>query len=138
MRGAVQRPLFPMPEADNAQTQRGQWVDKGATGRAMVRIALGLHPLECVEPGLRLHPDACRDVDERKAGPRCGGCRFVVRAEWHSRSYNKCARTRDGQVAELLDQAPRAAHSEATDLRLWWPACTTYEPNPTEGDVSDE
>jgi hypothetical protein len=120
----IQRPLFPMP-ASTTGVERGEWIDKGISGRAKVRIALGKHPLECVQPGLNLHPDASRDPEDRAPGPRCGTCRFAVAVTWHNKRYNKCGYPN----AALDDDAARASHSEQTDLRLWWPACMTYEPN---------
>lgn len=124
--------LFAMPEPEIGEHTRGEWIDKGLTGRAMIRIALGKHPLENVATGLRLHPDASRDVDDRTTGPRCSGCVFALAVEWHNRRYRKCGYGLP--AGGYLDDAPRASHSEATDLRMWWPACETYEPNPTEGE----
>lgn len=130
----VQRPLFPMPDPKIGEHTRGEWLDKGTKGRAMVRIALGIHPLEAIVPGLKLHPDASRDVDDRTTEPRCGSCVYAVSVGWHNRSYRKCAYG-SPDPAMTLEGASRAAHSEASDLRLWWPACTTYEPQPTEGET---
>jgi hypothetical protein len=121
--------VLDMPGPLPGEAIRGQWIDKGVTGRAVVRIALGIHPLECVATGLKLHPDAVRDPDDRTTGPRCGGCLYATPAGWHNRRYRKCSIGMP--PGGTLDDAPRAAHSEASDLRMWWPACRDYQPKET-------
>lgn len=125
---SAQAALFAMPDPLTGQPTRGEFPDYGITQRAAVRIGLGYHPLECVVAGLRLHPDASCDVEDRSTGPRCKGCVFAVRVEYHNRSYRKCAIGID-LTEQDLDEAPRASHSEQTDLRLWWPACRDYQPS---------
>lgn len=122
-----QAALFAMPEPLTGQPTRGQFPDYGITQRAAIRIGLGYHPLANVAPNLKLHADACSDVTDRESGPRCRGCVFAVPAGWHGKAYRKCAYgSPDPQMT--LEGAERASHSEATDLRLWWPACTDYQP----------
>lgn len=101
--------------------------DARRTRRQAEAIAAGYHPLALVQRGLRLHPDASRDPDDRgDETPRCGDCVFRVLGRWHGRVYGKCAfGLPDGAP---LDAAPRASHSAATDVRAWWPACTDYQP----------
>lgn len=38
------------------------------------------------------------------------------------------ARSRYNTATRVVDYGPRATHSEATDCRAWWPACTDYQP----------
>lgn len=45
----------------------------------------------------------------------CGGCHHHVAVDHHRRRYHKCARGRLGLSA-----------SEASDIRVSWPACTLY------------
>jgi hypothetical protein len=47
----------------------------------------------------------------------CGNCRFRELLDYHGRAYPKC--TVDGEL--------RIAHSTATDVRAWWPACIDHE-----------
>lgn len=121
-----QAALFYMPHPLTGEPVRGEWPDFGITARAAVRIGLGMHPLENVATGLRLHEDACSDVEDRTTGPRCKGCVFAVAVRWHGKPFRKCSFGRP--PGRSLDDAPRATHSETTDLRLWWPACTDYQP----------
>lgn len=43
----------------------------------------------------------------------CGDCVEAIRMDYHNRSYWKCKLAGDTRGA-------------ATDLRLWWPACTEF------------
>lgn len=122
--------LFAMPHPLTGEPVRGEWPNWSLTGRAAVRIGLGIHPLECVVPGLKLHADASTDPEDKTTGPRCKGCVFAVAVRWHGKPFRKCAYGRP--AGGYLDDAPRASHGEATDLRLWWPACQTYQPISTD------
>lgn len=46
----------------------------------------------------------------------CGTCEHAHRYGWHKRSFWKCARHRLGE-----------SHCAASDIRVSWPACTSYE-----------
>jgi hypothetical protein len=124
--------LFDMPDPRIGEHTRGEWIDKGPRGRAIVRISLGWHPLEAVAAGLKLHPDASRDIDDHDSGPRCRDCIFAVPVGWHNRTYRKCAYG-SPDPTNTLEGALRVAHSEATDLRMWWPACVDFQPVQGEG-----
>ncbi|WP_378735376.1 hypothetical protein [Nocardia brasiliensis] len=75
------------------------------------RIAARIHPLGYVA----LHEQAAtgRDGD----GLRCGSCRWRAVLDHHNRAYPKC----------LCGNGVRVTHSEASDIRAWWPACRDYE-----------
>lgn len=64
-----------------------------------------------------VHPATLRALLEPR-GPTCGTCvhHEVVNV---GRAYHKCARHRLGMTA-----------SAASDIRLKWPACALYEPEP--------
>lgn len=117
------------------------------------QIASGYHPLALATKTLRLHPDAPRPLSREQADayggpaayPSCGTCRFRVLFGGHARPYPKCVFgkvDRDMDDEELAARSPlqvrfgvrrvyrvpRASHSEATDVRAWWPGCTDWEP----------
>lgn len=75
------------------------------------RIARGVHPLGNV----LLHPDAARGRDGE--GLRCGTCQWRRTAQYHDKRYAKC----------WYGDGIRVSHSESSDIRSWWPACTDYE-----------
>lgn len=86
-----------------------------AKRRIALRIINGEHPLG---RGLRLHPDASRDPEDRAgAGPRCGTCRFRVQAGWP-----KCHWPDPATGHHVRDTG-----CEASDIRAWWPACADYQ-----------
>lgn len=95
-------------------------------------IAAGIHPLS----GGKLHVSASKVggtkqeqgvslLNVTRGRPRpftCGSCanrRMVT----YAGSYPKCFLTLDGGATY-----PLFSHSEATDVRAWWPACEHYEP----------
>lgn len=93
-------------------------------------IAAGRHPLT----GGPLHPDAAPAEPADAAGRRCGNCRFRRATNWGTaRSYPKCWYGHDG---DLSHPPPRYSHSEATDVRAFWPACADHEYPPEEGATS--
>lgn len=108
---AVQGPkpgaLPPSPKTPNGNIQYGRRADE--------RIALGIHPLQ--------YPTATMATALRLKGngETCGSCMF--RAESGARrAYWKC----------LLGPKGR---SEATDVRLRWPACTRWQRRGTEASL---
>lgn len=123
-------PGYEPPDPPDADLSAGQRL----TVRQAADVAAGRHPLTHG----RLHPLASRhrDADSPKADPfTCGSCRFRRVVPYHNRAYPKCV-----WVPTSLDAAdveargwvpPRVAHSAASDVRAWWPACTDYEPGDT-------
>lgn len=75
------------------------------TARREALLAAGYHPLNT----LRLRPE----------GGTCGTCAHLV-----ERSYDK--------VYRKCELGP-VTKGEATDVRLWWPACVRYEERQVEG-----
>lgn len=88
---------------------------------------MGRHPLTRG----RLHPLASRhrDAESPKDDPfTCGSCHFRATIRYHGRAYPKCIYNPTGAPDDTLDTFPRIAHSAATDVRAWWPACPDYVP----------
>ena len=91
--------------------------------RQAAKIAAGEHPLSRVGevPQLVLLAPAGTGT--------CGTCVHKMRPHHQQRRYPKCAagafRVPAGDG--YREVWPRAAHSEASDLRSWWPSCTAYE-----------
>lgn len=112
----VQEPLFPgyddpVPAKDQISVGRRR------TLRQRWAIRLGKHPLT----GGPLHPQADTEIKPgtgRNRPFRCGTCVHRFLASGGSRDYPKCD----------LGDGVYTTHSEATDVRGWWPACTAYEP----------
>lgn len=71
--------------------------------RQQLMIDSGIHPLT----KLRLANN----------GHKCKDCAHRILIGGHSRDYPKCDLT-------------SMSHSEASDCRAWWPACTSWEPRP--------
>ncbi|QYN17448.1 hypothetical protein [Amycolatopsis sp. DSM 110486] len=87
------------------------------TQRNSQLAAAFLHPLTVILRGaLKLHADAAPHDDRDAPGLRCGTCRFRRPVHGGARNYPKCTRTR------LL-----MTHSDASDCRAFWPACTFHE-----------
>jgi len=92
--------------------------------RQAEKIAAGEHPLSNVG-------DIPKRVLLAPAGTgTCGTCVHKLRPHHHGRAYPKCAAGafRDPAGSGFREVWPRAAHSESTDVRAWWPACTDYQP----------
>lgn len=108
--------------------------------RQAARIDSGLHPLSMNGAIIRLL-DGPRPLDKGQAshaGPykSCGDCVFRQQASGGNRAFPKCAfgahtvaRTWGGQ-SHVTTEYPRASHSEASDVRAWWPACVDFEAIP--------
>lgn len=86
------------------------------TKRQAALLAAGKHPLSSIlSRPLRLHPEAAPADDRRAQGRRCGNCAHLVKNGW---GYQKCD----------IGDGIRASHSEASDVRQWWPACVDHQP----------
>lgn len=105
------------------------------------RIAVGLHPLSYAGAIIHLHPDAGRPLAKGEGdpdAPTCGSCAFRVLRGGAARDFPKCLygrvereipperRRKHGPTKVILE--PRATRGQASDVRAWWPACTTYQP----------
>lgn len=95
-------------------------VEREPAGRRRIRrqaalLARGRHPLAAMFGPLFLHPQAAPAEDRRADGLRCGSCALRQKNAW---GYPKC----------VAGNGVRASHSEASDVRAWWPACTDYQP----------
>lgn len=92
--------------------------------RQAAKIAAGEHPLSGVGDKPSRIPLAPEGTGT------CGTCAHKMRPAHHGRAYPKCAAEafRDPAGTGFWEVWPRAAHSESTDVRSWWPACITYEP----------
>lgn len=126
------------------------------------RIAVARHPLT----NGPLHPEADRErtKDSGPAPFTCGTCVHRGTVGHHTRSYLKCLipmpgvplepppealHDRERDTTEKAKRAqrsawatwragryPRVSHSDATDVRAWWPACPAYDPKPTEETIN--
>lgn len=84
-------------------------------------VANGRHPFSAIfKMPLALHPDAPRTLDLTAPGPRCGDCLHRQPVGNGGRSYPKCT------------VGKRSSHSDATDVRRYWPACRDYERQPNQ------
>lgn len=111
-------PLFPGYEpTDPEPADTNLSAGRRRTLRQAETIAAGRHP-----QGTKiLHADADRtrtrtSGSSRKTPLTCGSCLFRATADgsW----YPKCVHPVWGNTS----------HSEASDNRAWWPACTAYRP----------
>lgn len=76
-------------------------------------VQRGVHPLT----RLPLHEQATEVPKGTRAAPfTCGSCVHRVIVSRGAKDYPKCD----------VDNGAVASHSEATDVRAWWPACTRY------------
>lgn len=104
--------LFDLP--DDSPEPAGQ-TSRAERRRQLIaaRIQAGWHPLG---RNIRLHPDAAVGPDDD--GLHCGTCRFREIHRYHDKSYPKC----------VYGDGVRVTHSETSDVRAWWPACTDHQP----------
>lgn len=91
--------------------------------RQQEKIRAGEHPLSWVGEVARRVPLAPEGTGT------CGTCALKLRPHNRGRAYPKCSggTFRVPAGAGFREVWPRAARSEATDVRAWWPACTSYE-----------
>ncbi|HXG03241.1 MAG TPA: hypothetical protein VNO23_07530 [Candidatus Binatia bacterium] len=100
-------PPAPPPERESHDVRR--------TKRQKALLAAGKHPLSAVlSRSLRLHAEAAPHDDRRAEGRRCDSCAFLAKNGW---GYLKCT----------FGDGLRASHSEASDVRRWWPACVDHQ-----------
>ena len=99
------------------------------TKRQAALLLTRRHPLSSpMGISLFLHAEAAPADDRDAEGRRCGNCKWRQTETHHSRAYPKCYAP--GLVsAEWYEKhgPPRATHSEASDVRAWWPGCTDHE-----------
>lgn len=104
------------PELTPGQRLRVRQADK---------MAAGEHPLSRVGDV----PKRVLLLTPANEAKWCGTCAHKLRPHHHGRAYPKCAagafRSPDGNG--FRDVWLCAAHSESTDVRSWWPACSSYE-----------
>lgn len=139
--------LFPGPDPTPApqSTTAGQRL----RARQSDRIRAGLHPLAHVATNLRLHPDAVLVVenDGRRTDPyRCGSCAHRRLVGGHATPFPKClhgyTRTPIPEAEQKPNgpkfriKTPRVTNGAATDVAAWWPGCTEWTPQPTEGNTT--
>ncbi len=93
------------------------------TRRQAAFLAHGRHPLSSpMGVSIFLHAEAASADDRDAPGRRCGNCRWRQLMGHHERSYPKC------YLPLPVSGTPgRISNSEATDVRAWWPACTSHE-----------
>lgn len=116
-------PMFDMDPTPVVEAPRVS-PDERRTVRQRDAVRRGLHPLALVFPLIRRHPGTIGETytagDERARDLTCGSCRFRDLQDHHGRRYAKC--WKDGDR--------RATSGAATDVRAWWPACTSWEARP--------
>lgn len=104
------------------------------TLRQAEMVTNGIHPL--TRGPLHSLASTHRDADAPRDDPfTCGSCYFRSAAGYHGRSYAKCflpgpntgQEVGAGPVTVIIGY-PRVAHSAASDVRAWWPACPDYSP----------
>jgi hypothetical protein len=114
--------LFDMDPVAAAEPESKLSDGRRRTLRQFAELLTGTHPVT----HLPLHPDAPPADDRKAAGPRCGGCAFIVRNE---RDYLKCIQGRTGEIGTpTFRGGPYETHGAASDLRAWFPACLRFEP----------
>ena len=111
--GAAPVPAGPKPK--ESETVR-------RTKRQLALLETSRHPLSSpMGIAIWLHREAAPADDRDAPGRRCGNCIFRVVDLHHNRSYAKC------HLPGLKPgSTPRVSHSEATDLRSWWPGCGSH------------
>ncbi len=102
------------------------------------RLDAGIHPLQpVVGRRLKVHPGAPPADDRTAPGPRCGTCWYRQTLGYHNRAYAKCLHPESLGAEEVEHHGyPRVTHGAASDVRVWWPACTDYSPG--DNRVSDD
>lgn len=118
--------LFDVPEGARIEREPVRPLTAGERLRARQaeKLAHGTHPLSKPGwPAIPLHRDAAPADDQGAPGLRCGGCRLreQVSNGWR-RTWPKCV------LPDSRGHRSRATHSDASDVRTWWPACQDYQP----------
>ena len=111
--------LFDLPgqAPPTADPLAGLSAGRRHTQRVRHAIAAGRHPLSLALGPRALHADASTNPDDTTSGPTCGTC--IHRDPGR---YAKCT----------YGGGARISHGVGTDVRAWWPACTTYDPMTTD------
>ena len=121
-------PLFAGYEPPEPESTEELSAGQRLTRRQAANVAAGIHPLTRG----RLHELASRHRDAKspKNDPfTCGSCWFREVLRYHGKSYAKCMQGVENPTDQTKGRAPYVTHSEATDVRAWWPACPNYSPS---------
>jgi hypothetical protein len=134
----AQAGLFAAPPALPAPAEPATTAGQRRRARHGELVAAGQHPLVAsLRYPIRLHSDAARSLDPADGGPRCGGCVHRRVETHHDTSYPKCYV--DPIPREHVDERgktwrwndyPRITNGVGTDVRMYWPACTSWEQAP--------
>jgi hypothetical protein len=118
----VSAPLFDVAPTDQRPKLSG---DARRAQRQAEAIRRRQHPLAvALQVAIPLHADAPADPLDRQApGLRCRTCKHREPRGGVAGSYQKCWLPGDGRVRH-----PRISGGPGTDVRGWFPACTSYEP----------
>jgi hypothetical protein len=119
----VTAPLFDVGSLRRAHpkdtAERATPADRRRAREAQL-VAHGAHPLSGpLRVHIPLHPNAAPLDDRDAEGLRCGDCRH--RQHLGRKAWPKCC-------LGGPDGGPRITHGDATDVRAYWPACTSYQP----------
>lgn len=98
--------LFDVPDLPPDPTEEMS-AGRRLTARNQAMLEVGRHPATL--------------TPLRAEGGRCGDCEHCHRYGWHDRKYVKCGKHRLGE-----------SHSEASDIRVGWPACSLFEVRSSE------
>jgi hypothetical protein len=126
--------LDPVPGAPDPDPDEDLSAGQRLRRRQAARIVAGQHPLAYGGRWLPLHEHAERVLENdggRDEPYRCGTCVHRVVLGHHNRAYGKCAR---GGDLDRPSTWPMASHSEASDVRAWWPACMQWRTRPEGAD----
>ena len=122
--------LFEIPDGARVIPPEPETRDPKLAARQLEKLRQRHHPLS--KPWLApipLHPDAPPATDRDAPGPRCGSCvfrEFILADGYRGKRVPKCV------ITDHRGRRSRVAHSTATDVRGWWPACRAYEAKPDE------
>lgn len=113
--GEVVEPPDPTRDGEKGS---GRSDGRRRTERQAELIKLGQHPMMSGPLHELADRTAMRD-DGKELPYRCGSCVHRIIRNHGAKTYPKC------------DLTPMS-HSEASDVRAWWPACPSYQPIPKE------
>jgi hypothetical protein len=104
------------PERLDRTSGSGRSDGRKRTERQEALVRAGQHPLMTGPLHELADPTAMRD-DGKNLPYRCGSCIHRITVRGNAKDYPKCDLT-------------TMSHSEASDVRAWWPACVRYEATP--------